>query len=96
MLVEDLAKRGGDIGFGVHAVQPACADERCDARPGFGPVVRSGEERILSCQWNRPDRVLDPVGVHFETAVGQEPGEPVPTFQPIPDVPRELAGGGDS
>jgi hypothetical protein len=94
VVVEDLAERSGDVGLGVHAVQLAGADQRGDAGPCFRSIGGAREERILSCERNRTDRVLHPVGVHLEPAIVEEADQPVPAFEAVSDMAGQFVGRG--
>ena len=95
VLIEDLAQRGGDVGFRVDAIQFAGADERGDARPGLGAVIRAGEQRVFSRKWNWPDYRFDSIGVHLDAPIVEEDGTFLPTLRAVSDVTSQIARGRD-
>jgi len=61
-----------EIGERLYAVDLCGGNERGDAGPGSPALVMTGEERILAGQGDRPDQVLDAVGVDLDPTIVQK------------------------
>src|SRR5918993_2744947 len=72
----DRLEGGGQVGGWLDAVHLGGLDQRGDAAPVPGTLVVTGEERVLACEDQRPDAVLDRVGVDLDRAVVD--GQPFP------------------
>src|ERR1700733_12402486 len=97
--IDELGQHVGEISLRIDATEFAALDERGDAGPVLGAVIMTGKQCILAIEDKRADASLDDVGVELDTAVIEEPGEPVPVVERVADVlgdgrlgrhPREL------
>jgi len=68
----DGLEGGLEIGEGLDAVDPRGLDERRDAAPGAPAFVVPGEQCVFPVQSNRPDQILDAVGVDLDPPIQQE------------------------
>lgn len=80
----------GEISLGLDAAELAGFDERGDDGPVLGAAVGAGEQGILAGEHDRPDGPLDGVGVDLDSAVVDEPAQPVPAGEDVADCFGEL------
>lgn len=78
MTVEDGAKRVLEVVEGIDAVQLAGRHEGGEHGPVFCAHIVTCEERILSCEGNWSDEILDGVGIQLKATVFEEAGETIP------------------
>jgi hypothetical protein len=76
----------GEVVDGVQARQFAGGDERGEHGPVLGANRVAREERVLPCQRDRADLVLDRVGVELEGAVVEEADQAGPVREGVADV----------
>ena len=86
LTVEDGAERLLDVVGGIDAVQLAGRHEGGEHGPVFSAHIVAREERILSCEGNWSDEILDGVGIQFKAPVFKEAGETSPEPERIGDV----------
>src|SRR6056297_1374003 len=96
MAVRDGCEGGFEIGEGFDAVDLAGLDQRRDASPGPAALVVSGEESVLSIQGDRPDEILDAVGVHLDASILEEGLQPVPVTVDVGELLAEAGLGRDA
>ena len=78
MTVEDGAERLVEIVEGIDAVHLAGCHEGGEHGPALGSDIVAREERILSCEGNWSDEILDGVGIQLKATVFEEAGETIP------------------
>ena len=93
MTVGDGCQSCTQVGVRVDSVQLAGFYERCHAGPGVAALVMSREERVLAIQGDGPDGVFDGVGVHLDTAIGQEDLQTIPVPVDIAELLAEAGFG---
>ena len=76
MAGNDRRERFGDVGDRVDVVELTSRHDGCEQGPVFGSDLMTGEERVFSGQADRPDRVLNRIGVELETPVIEEARQP--------------------
>ena len=86
MAVRDRLQGCLEVGEGLDAVDLRCLDQRCDAAPRLATLIMTGEERILAVQGDRPDQVLDAVGVDLDAAVMKDGLQPVPVAMDVSEL----------
>src|SRR3546814_12642019 len=91
----DVCSSDLDVGDGIDAVQLAGGDDGGEERPVLCADLVTGEQGVLARQGDGTDRVLDRIGVEFEAAVLEEPGEARPVAEGIADVAGEGCAGRD-
>jgi hypothetical protein len=84
--IDQFGEHVGDILLRVNTVKFAGLDERSDAGPVLRALIVAREECVFAIENNRTDAAFDNVGIEFDAAVVEEPREPVPVIQGIPDV----------
>ena len=90
MTVEDGAERLLEIVEGIDAVQLAGRHEGGEHGPVFSVHIVAREERILSCEGNWSDEILDGVGIKLKATVFEEAGETSPEPERVGDVGSQL------
>ncbi len=91
--VQDGAEGIRDIGDRIDIVKLAGGDDGGEECPVFSADLVTGEQSVFSCESHRPDGVLDRVGVEFEAAVFEEPGQAGPVIERIADIDGQPGGG---
>ena len=86
VVFEDGAECGPDVVDWIDAGHLAGGDEGGEHCPVLGADLIAGKEGILPCQGNRPDLVLDWVGVEFEGAIIEEADQARPVCEGIADI----------
>jgi len=95
MTVDHALKNVGDVGIGFDVVELGGLDQRADDGPAVAAAVAAGEQMVLAPEGDGTDRALDRIGVEFDAAVVQEPGQGLPTGERITDRLGERAASGD-
>ena len=85
-----------EIGEGIDVVHLCGLDQRGDAAPGSASFVVTGEECVLAIEGQRPDGVLDRVGVDLDAAVAEEDLQPIPVPGDVAKLLAEARFGGDA
>ena len=96
MARSDSFERGFQIGEGFDAVDLCGLDQRCDAAPCLAALVMAREQRVFSVQSDRPDQILDLVGVDLDAAVSQEGLQSVPVTVDVGELFAEARFGRDA
>jgi len=84
----------GEPGIGFDAIELRRFDQRAEESPAFSTAIAAGEQVVLAAEGNRSDRSFNRVGVEFDAAVIEEPGEACPAPERISDSICERASGG--
>ena len=95
MTVDDGFEGFGDVGDGVYVAKLASRDDGDQQRPILCPAVMACKESIFSGQTERPDSVLDWIGVKLQAAVIEEAGKALPVCEPVTDILGQCGGRGD-
>ena len=92
--IDQLGENVGQVGLRFDAAELTALDQRSDAGPVLRALIMPREQCILAIENKRADASLDDIGVELDATVVEEPGEPVPVVQGVPDIPgdRRLAG----
>jgi hypothetical protein len=96
MAARDAREDVGEIGLRVNAVQLTSLDQRSEDGPMLAAAIRSGEERVLAIEGDRPDGALDDVGVDLDPAVIEEANKAIPATEAVANGlgDRALPGNG--
>lgn len=93
MSLDHAGEHVAQPGVGFDAVELGRLDQRADHRPAMAAAIAAGEQMILPAESHRTDGTFDRVGVEFDTAVVDEPGQARPSAERIADcsVRSEIA-----
>ena len=83
--IDELGEHVSEVGLRIDAIQFTGLDERGDGCPVLRPLIVASEQRVFPIEHNRTYASFYNVGVEFDAAVVEEPGEPVPMVQAVAD-----------
>jgi len=86
MAGDDCLECFGDVGDVIDVVELAGGNDRGQQGPVVCSDLMACEERIFPGQADRPDGVLERIGVEFETAVIEEARQSRPVIDRLADV----------
>ena len=91
-----LPQNVSEVGKGLDLVELGGLDQRGDDCPAPGAAAGTGEESIFAAESDGADRSFNGIGIEFDAAVVEEPGEAAPTAEHVADCLGEAAPAGDT
>ena len=82
----DRLEGGGQVGGWLDAVHLGGLDQRGDAAPVPGTFIVAGEQRVLAREDQRPDAILDRIGVDLDPAVVEEQLQALPVVGEVGEL----------